>query len=123
MKDIDRLIDEALDAEERALLHSIGDEPGYFEQIMGIFAGRFGWVSLILIIVQGAAFVAGAWAAWRFFAADQVLDALRWGLPAAVLLLMSLMIKMALWPQIHTNRLMRELKRIELQVARGAKPQ
>jgi len=28
-------------------------------------------------------------------------------------------IKMALWPSIQTNRLMRELKRIERQIARG----
>jgi hypothetical protein len=116
MNDIDRLIDEALDSEERALLHAIGDEPGYMAQIMGIFGG---WVSALLMAVQGVAFVAGAWAAWRFFTADQPLDALRWGLPAAVLLLMSLMIKLALWPHVHANRLLRELKRIELQLARG----
>jgi hypothetical protein len=119
MNDIDRLIDEALDDEERALLHAIGDEPGYMAQIMGIFGGRLGWVSALLMAAQGVAFVAGAWAAWRFFTADQPLDALRWGLPAAVLLLMSLMIKLALWPHVHANRLLRELKRIELQLARG----
>ncbi len=49
----------------------------------------------------------------------RVLTALRWGLPTAVPLLMSLTIKMALWPSIQTNRLMRELKRIELQIARA----
>lgn len=121
MRDLDQMIDEALDAEERELLRSIGDEPGYIEQAMGIFSGRLGWVSVVLMIVQGAAFVGGAWAAWNFFATDDALTALRWGLPAAVLLLMSLTIKMALWPTIQTNRLMRELKRIELQIARGSK--
>jgi len=39
-----------------------------------------------------------------------------------VLLLMSLTIKMALWPSIQTNRLMRELKRIELQIVRSPTP-
>lgn len=46
---------------------------------------------------------------------------LRWGLPAAVLVLMSLIIKLAVAPTIHHNRLMRELKRIELQIARMRK--
>jgi hypothetical protein len=31
---------------------------------------------------------------------------------------MSLIIKMALWPTMQTNRILRELKRIELQIAR-----
>lgn len=121
MRDLDRMIDEALDAEERELLRSIGEEPGYIEQALGIFSGRTGWVSMVLMIVQSAAFLVGAWATWNFFAVDDALSALRWGLPAAVLLLMSLTIKMALWPTIHSNRLMRELKRIELQIARSSK--
>ena len=36
--DLDRMIDEALDAEERALLAQIGEEPGYFTQVWGLFA-------------------------------------------------------------------------------------
>ena len=121
MSDLERTIDKALDAEERELLRSIGEEPGYVAQALGIFSGRLGWVNAVLMIVQGAAFIGGAWAAWNFFSAEDALTALRWGLPAAVLLLMSLTIKMALWPSLQTNRLMRQLKRIELQIARGPK--
>lgn len=119
MRDLDMMIDEALDAEERDLLRRIGEEPGYIKQALGIFSGRTGWVSALLMIVQAVLFVAGAWAAWRFFAAGDPLTAVRWGLPAAVLLLMSLIIKMGLWPTIQANRVLRELKLIELQIARG----
>jgi hypothetical protein len=119
MPDMDRMIDDALDAEERALLRSIGDEPGFVGQALGLFRGRTGWVNIVLMVVQGVAFVLGVWAGWRFFAAPDVLEALRWGLPSAVLLLMSLLIKMAMWPAIHVDRLMRELKRVELLVAHG----
>lgn len=119
MRDLDEMIDRALDAEERELLRGIGEEPGFVTQALGLFGGRTGWVSVVLLIVQGAAFVGGAWAAWEFFAARDLLTALRWGLPSAVLLLMSLTIKMAMWPSLEANRLMRELKRIELQIAHG----
>jgi hypothetical protein len=122
MRNPEQTIDEALGAEELELLRGIGEEPGYIEQAVGIFSGRLGWVNAVLMAVQGAAFIGGAWAAWNFFSANDVLAALRWGLPAAVLLLMSLTIKMALWPSIQTNRLMRELKRIELQIARSSAP-
>ena len=114
MRDIDRTLDEALSAEERDLLRRIGEEPGYFSQALSIFGGRTGWVSGVLMVVQGIAFVVGVWAAWRFFDAADVLSALRWGLPAAVLLLMSLIMKMAMWPTIHARQLQLQLKRLEV---------
>jgi len=121
MRDVDMLIDEALDAEERELLRSIGEEQGFFTQIFGLFRGRLGWMSMAMIGAQAVTFIGGVWAAWRFFEAGDALTALRWGLPAAVLLLTSTLIKMTLYPTIHVNRLMRELKRIELQIARQHK--
>ena len=48
------------------------------------------------------------------------MTALRWGIPAGVLLLMSLMIKMGMWPTLQANRVIRELKRLELQIARAS---
>lgn len=122
MRDIDRLIDEALDAEERELLNRIGEEPGWFSQILGIFGGRTGWMNMVLMGAQTVAFVAGVWAAVHFFQAGDALTALRWGLPAAVLVLLAATIKLAMWPAVHTNRLLLEMKRIELQIARGARP-
>lgn len=119
MRDLDRLIDEALDGEERELLRGIGEEQGYMAQVTGLFVGRTGWVSALLMLVQGFLFIAGVWAGWHFFEATDPLAALRWGLPAGVMLLMSLTIKMAMWPTLHLNRLMREMKRIELQIARS----
>ena len=119
MRDLDSMIDEALGAEERELLRSIG-EPGFFAQTFGLFAGPTGWVNWLLMIVQGLLFVAGVVAAIYFFAADDALSAVRWGLPAVGLLLMSLIIKMGMWPTIQANRVIRELKRLELQVARAS---
>jgi hypothetical protein len=120
MRDLDQMIDEALDAEERDLLRSIGEEPGFFSQAFGVFAGPAAWVNVLLAFIQGVFFIAGVWAAWNFFAAADTLSAVRWGIPAAVLLLTSLIIKMALWPTFQANRVIRELKRLELQVARAS---
>jgi len=118
MRDLDRMIDEALDDETRDVLRRIGDEPGFFAQAFGVFGGRTGWVNIILAVVQAIAFIAGAWAAWQFFQADDPVAQLRWGLPSAVLLIQGLIIKMALVPRMETNLVIRELKRLELQIAR-----
>jgi hypothetical protein len=117
MRDLDRMIDEALDEEERELLQRIGDQPGFFTQAFGVFRGPTGWVNVILAAVQGVAFIAGAWAAWKFFQANDPVSQLRWGLPSAVLLIQGLILKMALLPRMETNLIIRELKRIELQIA------
>jgi hypothetical protein len=117
MRDLDAVVEEALSAEEKELLKRIGEEPGFFGQAFGLFGGRLGWVNVLMMIAQALLFVGGVYAAWRFFGAAEPVEQLRWGLPAAVLLILSAQVKLALWPEIHANRLMRELKRLELQLA------
>lgn len=117
MSDIDRMIEDALRDDEQALFRETAREPGFFRQTFGLFQGPNGWVNVILMTVQGALFVGGLWAGWRFFEADTALSALHWGLPAAVALLMALIIKLGMLPELQANRLMRELKRQQLQAA------
>jgi hypothetical protein len=69
------------------------------------------------MVVQGAAFLAGAYAAWRFFGAAETHAQLRWGLPAMTLLLLSLILKAMMWPAIQADRVIREVKRLELRLA------
>lgn len=121
MQDIDRMIEEALDGEEQALFRDTATEPGFFAQAFGLLGGPNGWVNVVMVVVQAALFVAGLWAGWRFFEADNALSALHWGLPAAVLVLMSLIIKLGMMPELQANRLIRELKRLQLQAAVGRK--
>ncbi|MCK6105475.1 MULTISPECIES: DUF6768 family protein [Brevundimonas] len=116
MPNPDQLIDQTLAAEERDLLRRIGEDPSHVQQALTLFAGRSGWVSGLLLAVQAVMFIAGLWAGWQFFQAQDTLAALHWGLPSAVLLVMSLMIKLALWPVMQTNRLLVALKRLELMV-------
>ena len=117
MSDTDMMIEHALDAEERELLRSIGEEPAYVEQALGLFKGQTGWVNMVLMGAQAALFVSGVWATWNFFGATDTLTALHWGLPAAVALLMALAIKLTLYPVIQANRVIREMKRLELLIA------
>lgn len=118
MTDLDKSINDAISAEERALLQSIGQEPPYLRQLLAIFSGRTGWVSVVMMIAQTVMFIASVWAGWHFFEAADVLSGLKWGLSASVLLLMSLMIKLALWPVIHITRLGDRIAQLELSLRR-----
>lgn len=121
MTDFDRALDAALSAEESDLLRRIGDEPGAFGQMFALFRGRTGWVNVLMMIAQAAFFFVGVWAAWRFFQSDDAVQALHWGLPAAVSLLTSLIIKLSMYPVLHVNQLRLEIRRMEaLALARKA---
>ena len=120
MRDLDKMIEDALGDEESEVLRRIGGDAGFIERAMGMFGAGMEWTVRFMVFGQAVLFVAGAWAAWRFFEAGDPVQQLRWGLPAAVLLLGSLAIKLAVGPPIFHNRVMRELKRIELQLARSA---
>jgi len=119
MRDLDKMIEEALGDEESEVLRRIGGDPGFVERALGMFGAGYEWNVRFMLFGQAVIFFAGAWAAWNFFRAGDPAEQLRWGLPAAVLLLASLMVKLAVAPPIYHNRVMRELKRIELQIARS----
>lgn len=118
MNDIDRMIDEALGQEEGDLLRRLEGKPDLVEYALEGFGAGIGWLVRLMMVVQAALFVTGLWTAWEFFQATDPATQLRWGLPAAVALLMALIIKGSVAPMVYHNRVMRELKRIELQLAR-----
>jgi len=118
MNDLDRMIDEALGQEESELLRRVSGEPGLVERALGMFGDGARWMVAYMMVIQTVLFIAGVWAAWHFFQASEPVAQLRWGLPSAVLLLCSLIIKLAVAPAVYHDRMMRELKRLELQIAR-----
>ena len=121
MRDLDNLIEAALEAEERELLRSIGEKPGFVERALGMFGAGVKWMVAFMMAGQALLFVGGVWAAWNFFEATEPVAQLRWGLPATVLLLASLSVKLAVAPPIHANRIMCELDGLELQMARASR--
>lgn len=117
MDEIDRRIAAALSAEDRAMLDDLR-EPGFYSLAFGTLRGRNGWVSAVLLGTQTVMFLGAVWAGWRFYAAAEVLEALRWGLTAAVLAVVAVQIKMALVPQMQADRVLIALRRVELMLAR-----
>ena len=118
MRDLDKMIEEALGEEESEVLRRIGGEPGFIERAMSMFGAGLEWTVRFMVFGQAVIFIAGVWAAWNFFQSSDPVLQLRWGLPAVVLLLGATMVKLAVAPALFHNRVMRELKRIELQIAR-----
>lgn len=116
MSKIDDLIGKALTEEDRALLASHA-EPGYINQAFGIFRGPLGWVMWVVNIAAGVAFVGGLYAVWHMFAAAETLAAVKWGVGSLFLFQVTTMCKSFMGNHMEANRMLRELKRVELQVS------
>lgn len=116
MSDIDQKIREALDAETAELLNEFGEQ-GLFAQLGGLFKGKMGWFTIVTFIIGFIVTIAGLYAAWQFIISDDVAAMIRWGALAWALFQTQMMLKLWSWMRMETNRNIREVKRLELQVA------
>lgn len=118
MSDIDKRIEEALSEEDRALHDQFGEQ-GLFGQLGGLFQGKLVWLSMVTFVVATVMFAIGAWAAWNFYQEDSVVAMLKWAGLAWFGLTAQIMIKLWSWMRMESNRVIREVKRLELQIARS----
>ncbi|HJU38758.1 MAG TPA: DUF6768 family protein [Tahibacter sp.] len=116
MNEFDERIGRALTEEDRALLASHA-EPGYLAQASGLFRGPQAWTMWLLNIAGGAAFVAGVYALWKMIETTDTVLAVKWGVGVLVLFQMTALCKTFVVNRMETNRMLREIKRVELQVS------
>ncbi|MEP3047545.1 MAG: DUF6768 family protein [Roseibium sp.] len=113
MDKLDKLIEDAMKGEDRALLKDTG-ELGYFALGLKQFTGKLGWVTWVIMIMQGGMFLIGLWCLFGLFQATDVLAAVKWGISSAILIIAATVLKLSLMPQMQADRVLRELKRVEL---------
>ena len=116
MQHHDDTILRALAEEDRDLLARHA-EPGYPAQALAMFRGRLGWVTTLAYVTALVAFIGFGYTFWRAWTADDALAAVKFGTLAVVLFQYTAMAKGFLGNHIEANRTLREMKRIELQMA------
>jgi hypothetical protein len=116
MSKLDKLIEEALSAEERDILEQT-KELNWFALGAHQFRGKLGWVTWVIMLAQLVMFAVGMWFAWQFTQTTDMLLALKWGLIASTMIILATIMKTSLMPQMQADRIMRELKRVELLIA------
>lgn len=113
---IDRLIREALSAEEAEYFDRLGEQ-SIPELVTETFLGHRRWLNLGGILAGTVMLVIGAVCAVNFYNAEEIRDMLLWGAGAAFCLSGILGMKIWYWMELQRNALTREIKRLELQVA------
>ncbi len=116
MKEIDRLIRDALREEDAELFEKIGGEQRMHQVILDLFRGRNRWLALATVIVTVALLVLAVYAAIQFYRSEIVRDMLLWFALAFFCFMAIGAVKVWSWMEMAKNETMREIKRLELQV-------
>lgn len=117
MNDIDRAIRQSLSAEDAELLDRLGADQGLHRQVLATFEGQFRWVNVAGWFAGFLLFGAACVMTWRFLHARELADMLRWGAAAVLAFAGLALVKVWFWMELQKNAIMREVKRLELQVA------
>lgn len=116
MEDIDKLIKETL-TEEEAKFYDELDEQNLFQMLGGLFKGKNSWLALIMNVMNALVFGLLIYCIVQTFDVENTNDLILWVGGVLLCFLTMSMLKIYMWMQIHRNALMRELKRLELQIS------
>ena len=117
MDKLDQMIEAALAEEDRAILEET-KELGFFTQFTRQLAGPNAWVNWLVTVAIFAYVALAFWAGWKFYIATEALLAVKWGILAAVAIMAIAMMKLYLFQKMESDRVIRQLKRLELMLAK-----
>lgn len=112
MKDLDEKIKAALgNQSERP---ELGEEPNLAEELLIAFQGRNRFANVMAVIFSVGALAVAVWSGLRFYEATEVRVQLLWGGLCLFTVLFISFMKVWMWMEMHSNRVLREIKRVEL---------
>ncbi len=103
-----------LETEHEAHLLRASQPWGWSGLIREMLGRRLGRATRFVLAAQIVVLAVSIWAAVRFFTATDILAALKFGIVWAVLLIVVNIYLIGLMPHLHTERVLRALKRIEI---------
>ncbi len=116
MEKIDELIKEALTEEEAQFYDDLGEQ-NVLEKFGGIFRGKMGWLAIIMNIMNLIFFGLLVYCLIQFLDTDVTSELIKWGVALFICLVFMGMLKLYMWMQMDKNDILRELKRLELQIS------
>ena len=115
-ENIDQLIKQTLTQEEAKFYDDL-DEKNILGSLIEIFNGKNSWIVIIMNIVSLIAFGLFVYCVVQFFNTDDTNELIKWVAGGFVFISMSSMIKIYMWMQVDKNRVLNEIKRIEILIS------
>ncbi|WP_339894727.1 DUF6768 family protein [uncultured Algibacter sp.] len=116
IEDIDKLIKETLTEEESKFYDEL-EEQNVLQMVYGLFKGKNKWIMVMMNVMTLIFFGLFIYCLVQFFSVEATKDLLKWGLGGIVFLLGVSMLKIFAWMQMDKNALLREIKRLEIQIS------
>ncbi len=113
---IDELIKESLSKEEAAFYDEL-EEQNLIGKIGEVYRGKLGWLAAIMNVVHLLMFMAFVYCIVQFFNTDNTNELIKWASAGFLSMIAMGMLKLFVWMQMDKNDILRELKRLELQIA------
>jgi hypothetical protein len=117
MSKIDELIDSALEQEDKALFEKLDGDMNLFEMAASVFAGKLRWLSIMITVWIVLLTLIAVYCAVQFFAAEATRELIMWAVVFGFSMMAIMGLKLWFWSEIQKNAVLREVKRVELQVA------
>ena len=116
MEDIDKLIKETLTEEETKFYDSL-EEQTIFKMVGGLYKGKNVWLIIGMHIINIIAFGFMIYCVIQTFDVENTNDLMLWIAGFFFFFIIVSMLKIFAWMQIHKNAVLREMKRLELQIS------
>jgi hypothetical protein len=113
---IDKVIHDAL-SEEEALFYDQLGEQNILEMSLGVFQGKNKNIYILTMVMSFIIFGVFVFCAIEFYNAETTRSMLIYGAVAGWCMIIVAFIKLWHWMQMNNNILLREMKRLELQIA------
>lgn len=115
---IDQQIKQALGEEIQDIKqHNDRIDANPFKQMKASFSGKMGWMYILVIFFSSLLFLGLIYCAYQFYHAQEIKALLSWGIGIIILALFTQISKMWYWSEMGHNRVIREVKVLELQLA------
>ncbi len=115
-ENIDELIKETLNQEEAKFYDEL-EEQNLIGKLGEVYKGKMGWLAIIMNVVHLVIFGLLIYCIVQFFGTNETNELIKWASAGFLCMIAMGMLKLYIWMQMDKNDILREMKRLELQVA------
>lgn len=115
-EEIDKLIKETLTQEESKFYDEL-EEQNILQMVIGLFQGKNKWIMYVMNFMTLIFFGLFIYCTIQFFNTTETNELIKWGIGGLVFLFGVSMLKIFAWMQMDKNAILREVKRLEIQVS------
>ncbi|MBT8299900.1 MAG: hypothetical protein KJO63_01090 [Maribacter sp.] len=115
-KKINELIKETLNQNEAKLYDEL-EEQSIIRKLGDVYKSKVGWLAILMNVVHLVVFGLLIYCIVQFFGSNETNQLIKWASAGFLCVIVMGMLKLYIWMQMDKNDILREMKRLELQIA------